>query len=92
MMRLHGRVEYDGGREEAFETGTAALAEWELFALRHGYPVGEGAPPMLMMLVVAHFALGIAEGFDVWRRSVSSIEMEAPIAVPPTLPVPGVAA
>lgn len=86
MLRLRGEVEYDGGRTERFETGTAALAEWELYAMRHGYPIGVDAPPMLSALVIAHHALGVAEGFDVWRKSVTGVELEAPETVPPTLP------
>ena len=88
MIRLRGTVEYEGGRTEAFETGSAALAEYELYALRHGYPLGTEAPPMLSSLVIAHHALGVAEGFEVWRRSVVGVELEAPEAVPPTRPVP----
>ena len=88
MIHLRGTVEYEGGRTEDFETGSAAVAEWELFALRHGYPIGDGAPPMLSALVVAHHALGVQEGFDVWRRSVVGVDMEIPETVPPTLPVP----
>lgn len=87
MIRLRGEIEYEGGRVDHFETGTAALAEWELYALRHGYPIGAGAPPMLSALVIAHHALGVEEGFDVWRRSVVGVELEQPDAVPPTLPV-----
>lgn len=87
MIRLKGTVEYDGGRTETFETGPAALAEWELFALRHGYPIGDGAPAMLSALVIAHFALGVKEGFDVWRRSVTGVEMDAE-GVPAFPPVP----
>ena len=86
MIRLKGTIEYDGGRTETFETGTAALAEWELYAMRHGYPIGEAAPPMLSMLVIAHHALDVQEGFDVWRRSVVGIDLESE-GVPPTLPV-----
>ena len=91
MIRLKGVVEYDGGRQQSFETGSAALAEYELYALRHGYPIGTDAPPMLSALVIAHHALNIAEGFDVWRRSVVGVELEAPEGVPPTLPAPYVA-
>ena len=90
MIRLRGSIEYDGGRVEDFETGTAALAEWELYALRHGYPIGENAPPMLSALVIAHHALNVREGFDVWRKSVVGVELEAPEPVPPTLPVPSI--
>jgi hypothetical protein len=83
MLRLRGTIEYDGGRIDTFDTGSAALAEWELYALRHGYPIGEHAPPMLSALVVAHYALGVAEGFDVWRKSVVGVELDTE-GVPPT--------
>jgi hypothetical protein len=85
VIRLRGTIEYEGGATVTFETGSAALAEWELYALRHGYPLGENAPPMLSALVVAHFALGVPEGFDVWRKSVSGVDLETE-GVPPTLP------
>ena len=87
-MRLRGTVTYQGGRQEPFETGSAALAEWELFALRHGYPIGQAAPPMLSMLVVAWSVLAEdGEGFEVWRRRVADIDFETGVdeAVPPTL-------
>lgn len=86
MIRLHGTIEYEGGRTENFEAGSAALAEYELYALRHGFPIGENAPPMLSSLVIAHHALGVEEGFDVWRRSVKNIEMDASAVDP----IPGV--
>ena len=82
MITLTGTIEYEGGRSETFETGAAALAEWELYAMRHGYPMGEAAPPMLSALVIAHHALGIEEGFDVWRRSVQNVELDS-ATVPP---------
>ena len=85
MIRLRGTIEYEGGRRESFETGSAALAEWELYALRHGYPLGDASPAMLSALVVAHYALGVSEGFDVWRRSVDGVDLETE-GVPPTLP------
>jgi hypothetical protein len=87
VIRLRGTVEYDGGRTVEFETGTAALAEWELYALRHGYPIGEKAPPMLSALVIAHHALGVEEGFDVWRKTVAGVDLDAS-AVDPTQAVP----
>ena len=86
MIRLKGQVEYEGGRVEAFETGSAALADWEVYALQRGYPIGTDAPPMLSALYIAYSALGVAEGFDVWRRSVLGVEMDVPDVVPPTLP------
>lgn len=87
MIRLEGTVEYTDGREpEAFSTGPAAVAEWELYALRHGYPVKQSeAPPVLASLVIAHFAIGVEEGFDVWRKNVGGVEMNA-AGVPPTPP------
>ena len=93
MIRLKGTVSYTDGREETFETGTAALAEWELYALRHGYPIGTAAPPMLSCLVIAWSALTGAngEGFDAWRKNVDGVQMDADglaAAVPPTLPAP----
>ncbi len=91
MIRLRGTIEYEGGRIETFETGSAALAEWELYALRHGYPLGTDAPPMLSALVIAHHALGVPEGFDVWRRSVVGVELQEPEGIPPTLPAPSIA-
>ena len=85
MLSFRGKVSYKDGELAEFETGTAALAEWELYALRHGYPVGQGMPPMLGTLVIAHAALGVEEGFDVWRQRVAGVEMEAD-GLPPTLP------
>ncbi len=69
MIRLGGTVDYDDGREEEYEAGAAILAEWELYALRHGYPIGDGSAPMLSALFLAYAALDVAEGFDVWRKS-----------------------
>jgi hypothetical protein len=86
VIRLKGTVEYDDGTQVEFETGTAALAEWELYALRHGYPIGTAAPPMLSLLVVAWSVLGGSEGFDVWRRRVVGIDMDPTPTIPPTLP------
>lgn len=78
MIKLRGTIEYTDGSQEQFETGTAALAEWELYALRHGYPIGTAAPPMLSALVIAWTATrnGSAEGFDVWRKRVAGVELE----------------
>lgn len=91
MIRLHGTVEYQDGETETFDTGSAALAEWELFALRNGFPIGANAPPMLSSLVVAHHALGVTEDFNSWRGRVIGVELETE-GVPPTLPVHSVEA
>lgn len=89
MARMAGVIEYEGGARVTFEGTTAHIAEYELFALRHGYPVEvDKAPRILMMLVVAHAALGVEEGFEAWRRSVVDIDMTEAVEVPPTLPAP----
>lgn len=83
MIRFRGTVAYRDGSEVTFESGTAALAAYESYALRHGLPLGEGMPPTLGALVMAHHALGVPEGFDVWRETVDGIELEAD-GLPPT--------
>jgi len=93
VNRITGNVEYRDGSTVDFETGTATLAEWELYALRHGFPPkADEAPRMLMMLVIAHAALGVEEGFETWRRTVVELEDTTELngagAVPPTPPVP----
>lgn len=82
MLTFRGTVRYTDGSEQQFETGTAALAEYELYALRHGYPLGADMPPTLGALVIAHFALAVEEGFEVWRPRVAGVEMEANELVP----------
>ena len=39
----------------------------------------------LSALVVAHYALKVEDGFDVWRRGVVGISKLEAIGVPPTL-------
>lgn len=77
MITFTGRVQYRDGTEAEFETGTAAIAAYEDYAIRHGYPYGDAMPPTLSALVVAHYALQIPEGFDVWRPTVAGVELEA---------------
>lgn len=87
MLTFRGKVEFKDGTVSEFETGTAALAAWELYALRHGYPVGQGMPPMLGTLVMAHSALGVEEGIETWMERVHGVELESE-DVPPTRPAP----
>jgi len=86
VIRIRGLIEYEGGRVEPFEAGSAALADWEIYAMRHGFPVGEERPPMLSLLYIAYTTVGTEEGFDVWRKSVVGVEpdSETAAAVPPT--------
>lgn len=95
MFRFTGKVTYADGSEETFETGNAALAAWERYAMRNKLPMGADSPPTLSSLVIAHHALGIEEGFDGWSESVAGIELDAdqdgePV-VPPTQPAPSTA-
>jgi len=84
VQTFRGTVVYKNGREpEHFTAGPAAIAEWEFYAMRHGFPVGEGMPPVLGTLVIAHSALAIEEGFEVWRPLVLGVDMEAE-ELPPT--------
>ena len=83
MLTFRGKVRYNDGTEHEFETGTAALGAYEDYAIRHGYPFGKEMPPTLMALVMAHYALGIDEGFDVWRPKVFGVELDSD-AVNPT--------
>jgi hypothetical protein len=84
MLRFRGTVSFRDGTEQPFETGTAALAAYESYALRNGLPIGDNMPPTLGALVIAHFALSVDEGFDVWRTRVDGVELEAD-GLPPTL-------
>lgn len=85
MLTFRGKVRYTDETEEEFVAGTAALAAYEEYAIRHGYPYGQETPTTLGALVMAHRALRAKEGFDVWRERVFGIELEAD-GVPPTLP------
>lgn len=90
MIRLRGTVTYKNGRApDSFEGGAPILAKWEIYALRHGYPVApDEAPKFLWMLVVAHAALGVSEGFDTWIEGVDNIEDFEGAGIPPTPPAP----
>lgn len=85
MLTFRGTVQYTDGESEEFECGTAALAAYELYAMRNGFPVGAGMPPTLGSMVIAHHALNIAEGFETWRKTVSGVELNAD-GVNPTPP------
>lgn len=85
MLRFKGNVRYRDGHTVAFEAGLATTAAWEEYAHRNGYPFDpDNAPRVLYTLVLAHAALGIEEGFEVWRPKVDTFELEA-VEVPPTL-------
>ena len=77
MIRFTGTVKYVDGTSTEIEAGNAALASWERYALRHGYPIGKDAPPLLSSLVIAHHALGIEQGVDAWMETVDGITLDA---------------
>ena len=85
MIRLRGTLEYHDGRVVEFAAGSAARAEWEMYAHRHG--IGLEEAPILAALVVACYMLnGTLEGFEAWRSTVLDVELEAAgEPVPPTL-------
>jgi hypothetical protein len=85
MLTFRGRVRFNDGNEVEFSGGTAALAAYEAYAVRNGFPVGEKMPPTLAALAIAHFCLHEKQGFDAWRQTVFGVELEAD-GVPPTLP------
>jgi hypothetical protein len=96
MDRIRGTVTYKdefGGGTEDFEGGAGDIAAYEEWALRYGGPMpdvimgNDRLPKMTMVLVIAHSALGIEEGYSVWRRKVSTFEFDTE-EVPPTLPAP----
>jgi hypothetical protein len=85
VIRLVGRVELVGGEVLEIDTGTAAIAAYERYALKHGYPMGEKAPSLIMALVVAHHALSRDESLEEWFELVDGVELKE-TGVPPTLP------
>jgi hypothetical protein len=86
MIRLKGTVTYLDGREDHFERGSSILVAWEAYARRHGIAGGMQENPITASHVIAHAALGISEGFDVWLPTVDGVDMESE-GVPPTLAV-----
>lgn len=94
LIGFRGTITYQNGRApEAFEGGPALLADWELYALRNGFPhKGDDVPAVLMSLFVAYQAIapsplpaGGREGFETWRAGVYGVELET-VDVPPTRP------
>lgn len=92
MIRLRGVVELRDGSLIEWSAGTAAIAEWELYAHRHELPTSPQAMPSLSMLVIAFYAIkGSLEGFETWRAGVVDVDVDhddggaAGVIVPPTL-------
>jgi hypothetical protein len=86
VIRIRGTVEYRDGRSEAFTAGSAARAEWELYAHRHGLPI-DGSPILAALVIARYVIAGTLEGFEAWRADVVDVELEPAddVAVPPTL-------
>lgn len=86
MIRFAITVTYLDGREDRVEGGSTLWLAWERYALRHGYPVQvDQAPNVLSLMVMAHAALKVEQGFDPWCETVAGIEDAKVEAVPPTL-------
>jgi hypothetical protein len=92
MIRFTGQVHYKDGREESYEAGGAAQADWEEYAARHDYPLTPNPselskfPAKTWQMYLAYLALEVAEGFDVWRRTVLDVDSDdEPQAINPTL-------
>lgn len=94
MIRFAGTVHFRDGREERFEAGGAIQADWEEYAARHDLPTIPTPetvtrfPVKRWQMYLAYAALGVPEGFDVWRKTVSDVDLDDDEAelVPPTLP------
>ena len=93
MINLSGTITYVDGREESYAAGGAIIAEWELWASRHGYPLTPTPdtitvfPIKTWQMYLAYVAVGAEEGFDVWRKSVADVDSDdVPEPIPPTLP------
>lgn len=88
MIRFRGTVVYTDGTEQEFETGTAAVAAWERYAVRNKIPYGQDSPGTLSNLVIAHHALAIEAGVDAWIETVEGVEVEVVGGGEETAPVP----
>lgn len=85
MLRFTGSVYYLDGRVEPFAAGMGAQVAWELYAQRNGFPIaGEGVPPALSNLVIAHAAVRSPDGFETWRATVDGADVKAEDVDPPT--------
>ena len=63
--------------------GFVNLVAWEAYARRHNIPSDPALNTATSTAVAVHSALGIAEGFDVWWRSVVDLEPVGEEAVDP---------
>jgi len=89
MVEFRGEILYKDGRRELVAGGLPAVAGWEEYAHRNGYPTDlEAAPKSLANLVVLHTLTGVEEGFEVWRHTVANFTLESetvnPTSVEPT--------
>jgi hypothetical protein len=85
VLRFSGTVYYTDGTCETFSAGMGAQVAWELYAQRNGFPLGgDGVPPALSNLVIAHAALRVADGFETWRATVDGCDITAEDVEPPT--------
>lgn len=93
MIRLGGWVEVADGDRSDFVAGPWDVCVWERYAKRNGWPLPiEDAPRFHLTLVLAHSALHVPEGFDVWAQSIVDFELATPDEVEPVVPPTLVAA
>jgi len=91
MLKITGTVELKSGEVQHWTAGTSAMAEWELWAHRHGLPTDPTLSRFVWMHVLAYYGLtGGLEGFDAWRSTVVGVDVDAEgletaSVVPPTL-------
>lgn len=94
MIRIAGYVDVEDAagdvERQRFAAGPWDIMAWERYAKRHGWPLPiEDAPRFHFTLVLAHSALHVAEGFDVWAPTVTDFGLdetpEASPSIPPTL-------
>jgi hypothetical protein len=88
VIRFTGTVYYADGSTEEFSAGIPAQMAWERYAQRNGYPfAGDGAPPALSNLVIAHAGVRSADSFEKWLERVDNADVKAE-DVNPTAPAP----
>jgi len=83
MVEFRGEILYRDGRTVEVRGGLPAVAAWEEYAHRNGFPTDlDAAPKSLANLVVLHALVGAEEGFEVWRQTVANFTLESDVVNP----------